>query len=98
MTHAKFHATPEELATIKKITDRLATLRKEKYTDDQHWRMNLIACNTNGTPMDFDKLLHAPDFDFIHDLYGIEKHLDKETGKLTGYFLPRCAKPKEAQE
>ena len=38
-----------------------------------------------------EELLGAPDFDFIHDVGGIARHLDHETLKLGGCFLPRFA-------
>lgn len=54
--------------------------------------MDLAAVNANGCPLDFQKLLDFPDFDFAHDLYGIRKHLDRVTGGLVGCFVPRCAR------
>lgn len=54
-------------------------------------RMDLIATHANGNPMDFAKLLAADDFNLAHDVLGIERHLDRQTGKLTNFFLPRCS-------
>lgn len=53
--------------------------------------MDLMAADgVNGNPpIDFDRLLAADEFNFIHDVCGITRHLDRETGKLTGCFLPR---------
>lgn len=56
--------------------------------------MDLCATHANGCPMDFAKLLAADDFNFAHDIYGIRRHIDRTTGKLTRCFLPRCHKPK----
>jgi hypothetical protein len=58
--------------------------------------MDLTATHANGCPMDFNKLLTAPDFDFVHDITGIQRHIDRETGKLGNCFLPRFAKPEVA--
>ncbi len=43
-------------------------------------------------PLDGEKLLHFPDFDFWHDIAGITRHLDRDRGVLTDFFVPRCAK------
>lgn len=44
--------------------------------------------------LDMEKLLHAPELDFTHDIHGIMRHMDRSTypGKLTDCFLPRCIK------
>ena len=42
-------------------------------------------------PLDFNKLLAFPDFDFAHDMRGMINHADGE-GVLRDCFLPRCAK------
>jgi hypothetical protein len=55
--------------------------------------MDLEACHCNGMPLDFDKLLAFPDFDFAHDVFGIRRHINRETGKIEDCFVPRCAKP-----
>lgn len=51
--------------------------------------MDLTATHANGCPMDFDRLLAADDFNLMHDVGGIARHLYRETGKLVGGFLPR---------
>ena len=53
--------------------------------------MDLTACHANGTPLDLEKLLAFPDADFLHDLGGISRHMDKKTGRLGDCFVPRCA-------
>lgn len=42
-------------------------------------------------PLDFEQLLTASNFDFNHDIAGIRHHLNRDTGKLMDYFVPRCA-------
>lgn len=63
------------------------------YPDNQRTLiMDLNACHANGCPLDFKGLLDAPIQDLSHDIYGIRKAIDRETGKLTeDVFLPRCA-------
>jgi hypothetical protein len=53
--------------------------------------MDIEAANV-GTPLDFDKWLAFPDFDFAHDFNGIRAHIDRTSGDIADCFLPRCAK------
>ena len=58
-------------------------------------RINLVmdlcaADGVNGNnPLDWDRLLSADDFNFMHDVAGICRHMNRETGELGGCFLPR---------
>lgn len=54
-------------------------------------RMDLLAVHNNCCPLDFVKLLKGRDEDFAHDIAGIGRHLNRETGKLEDCFIPRCA-------
>lgn len=53
--------------------------------------MCITACHLNGCRLDLAKLLEADEFNFLHDVGGIVRHIDRETGKLRHHFLPRCA-------
>lgn len=94
-----FDVTREEFARIERILERakeLGLCRGPR--SGGHWyepltlMMDLEACHANGCPLDFDRLLSADDFNFTHDIAGIARHMDRETGKLTGCFLPRFAR------
>ena len=83
--------TPQE--DSKKISSIVKRAGKEiGITDILSLWIDLDAINSNGTPLDFDKLLGFDKFDFGHDIYGMISHLDRETGKLTGKFIPKCKK------
>ena len=41
--------------------------------------------------MDWEGLLKASEEDFYHDLDGIQRYLNRETGKLENCFFPRFA-------
>ena len=41
--------------------------------------------------INLDKLESFDAFNLLHDINGIRKNLDRETGILKGNFLPRCA-------
>ena len=53
--------------------------------------MDIIAVHANGCPLKLSELLTAPRFDFTHDVFGIRRHLNRETGQLQDCFLPRYA-------
>jgi hypothetical protein len=55
--------------------------------------MDLSATHANGCPLDFERLLAFPEFDYMHDIVGIHNHIHRGTGKLLHCFVPRCAKP-----
>jgi hypothetical protein len=56
-------------------------------------RTSLLMDLDSVPELDLDKLLHAPKFDFAHDICGIIRHMDRSSypGKLTNCFWPRCA-------
>jgi hypothetical protein len=51
--------------------------------------MDVAACHANGNRLDLKGLLSARDVDFAHDLFGIHRHLDRSTGRLKDFFVPR---------
>ena len=60
-------------------------------------QMDVIAVHANGCPLRLEALLGADDFNFLHDITGIDRHLNRETGKLEGFFLSRFAQPEDDQ-
>jgi hypothetical protein len=54
--------------------------------------MDLLAADgVNGNPpIDWDRLLAADYFNFMHDIGGICRHMNRETGVLGNCFVPRC--------
>ena len=59
--------------------------------------MDLIACHVNGCPLRLADLLKAKDVEFVHDIFGIRRNLNRETGKLERCFLPRYAQPSKSK-
>jgi hypothetical protein len=57
--------------------------------DLQDIEMDVTATHCNGNPLRLADLLAADDFNFMHDVSKIARHLDRETGKLTDCFSPR---------
>lgn len=95
MSQINWKTSDEERKIIRKVVDRISRLNKpaELTNEDKlNVTMTLTACHLNGNPLDFEKMLICDEFTLFHDLVGIEKHLNQETGKIERHFLPRCSK------
>jgi hypothetical protein len=75
-------------ALIRKIAARAA---KHLPVGALETSMDLAAVHANDIRLDLAELLAAPAFDFSHDIMGIRKNLNRDTGILMNCFLPRCA-------
>lgn len=90
--------TKEEVRTINAIAKRAVSVAS-KYTASHPGieyqlpdaAMDITACHLNGCPLKLDALLDADGFNFAHDVFGIRQHINRETGKLQDFFLPRYA-------
>ena len=71
--------------TLGSIANRAEQLTGHKKIN---FLLDLWAVKTN---IDWQRLLKADDFNFLHDVGGIHKHLDRATGKLKDGFVPRFA-------
>jgi len=83
-----WNATKEEMRAIAEIARRWVLETGDDFLSTQ---MDLEACHSNGCSLDFGKLAGFNDANFGHDLGGIRRYLDRETGALTDCFVPRCA-------
>jgi hypothetical protein len=93
MINVKFGLSKKNNKIIAEIVSKAVKVLPSDYDYEViDLQMDLDACHNNGTPLDFDKLLKAPTFDFVHDVVGIRRHMCRKTGKLQDSFLPRCAK------
>ncbi len=78
--------TKKDRAIVRKIAKRAAKLLGMEEINVQ---MDLEYMKQD---LDLQRLLDADDFNFSHDILGINKCLDHDTGKLKNCFLPRFAK------
>lgn len=87
-----FTATPAEREIIERIAKRAVALYR-KYgntdVDELDIQMDLEACHCNGCPLRLADMEQADNFNFMHDVTGINVHLNHDTGKLERCFLPR---------
>ncbi len=87
----QWNLNDEDFRHVRKIAKRMVTIADEMGddVDQQSCFMDIAACHLNGNPLKLEALLKADDFNFIHDAFGISKHLDRTTGGLLNHFLPR---------
>lgn len=90
-----FRASPEDRKLIDQIANRAVAYAKtlDIPYDKLTASMDITACHANGMPLDLSKLLAAADGDFGHDIFGIRRHINRDTGQIMDCFVPRCALP-----
>ncbi len=81
-----------ELKLISKISKR-AILELNFYNNQYVDLMMDIECAHIDCPMNLHTFINFDQENFAHDIYGIRKHLDRNTKELTDCFVPRCAIP-----
>lgn len=85
-----WNVSREEALTIMEIVARARSYWPD--TNGMELDMDITACHANGCPLDLRELAGAPKFDFAHDVCGIQRHINRQTGQLEGFFQPRYAK------
>jgi hypothetical protein len=58
--------------------------------------LDIVATHCNGNPLRLADLLGADDFNLLHDVSGIARHLNRDTGKLENFFRPRFSQREAA--
>ena len=85
--------TPDEHETVMMIANRAERL----YFDAGQPRDRLsiymdISAAHEACPLRLGELLDADDVNFAHDVGGIGRHLNRDTGQLLDCFVPRFAR------
>lgn len=93
-------APADEAKMIRDIAVRGVNLAKELgYTRDLLTMVtDITLCHLNGNPLDLVGLLEAENGDFGHDVFGIQRHIDRETGELLDCFCPRLSRREQEVE
>ena len=88
-----FKTSTEDFRLIEQIVDRAhARALKAGHDAKKHTLlMDVTTCHANGCPLRLADLLAADDFNLIHDVFGIARHIDRSTGRLGDCFVPRFA-------
>jgi len=88
-----FRVNGPDSDVITQIAERAAALDRKHNgrhaMGKTHHRMNITACHANGNPLRLNDLLAADDFNFAHDVFGIDRHINRLNGKLENFFSPR---------
>lgn len=94
----RFDISQKDSALVQQIVERAMQHPKRVLFDGDRMglTMDIEATHRNGNRLDLARLLAADDFNFWHDVAGIQGMLDRNTGKLTNFFVPRCSAPKKA--
>jgi hypothetical protein len=58
--------------------------------------MDITAVHANGCRLNLSELLHTDEANFGHDIFGIRRFLNRETGELRGFFTPRHSEKEAA--
>lgn len=92
MNEVKFATfTEDELVLVNEIVERAKA--KDLLLpglSDMDLRMDLSAVHYQ-CPLALVALAEASEFCFTHDILGIQRHMDRNDGKLKNHFLPRTA-------
>lgn len=80
--------TTEDAKLIREIAARAAKIAQ---CDPIDIGLSLMACIEGGCPLRLKEMLEADDFNLMHDVYGINAHLNRETYRLEDCFWPRFA-------
>ncbi len=86
-----FNVTRDDREIISKIAFRAVSFNATTSLLD--YEMDVTEVHANDCPLNLQGLLAADNFNFIHDVFGIGRHLDRETGELTDCFRPRFSLP-----
>lgn len=96
LTHEiSFKVSSNDVALIDAIVKRAMPLVKKYVVDSLSLTMDITAIHANGCPLMLADLLQSNDFGFSHDIYGILRHINRDTGQLEDCFRPRFAAREE---
>jgi hypothetical protein len=98
MTITNWEISKEDYTILIAVAER-ALFELTDYPDDKRTLvMDLTACHANGCPLYFKGLFAAPLLDFSHDICGIRDNINRDTGRLEGFFTPRYALANHAMQ
>jgi len=93
----RFDVSDKEFDLIDRVLDRCEAEDITLPCDRMEHAMDLSACISNGCPLDLERMLEWPNkFDLAHDIWGVNRHIDHNTGQLRDCFLPRFYKEMSA--
>lgn len=99
MTPVSFEVSADDGALISRIALRAARWARDHggFWSVLDASMDVTAAHANGCPLRLADLLDADDSNFAHDVFGIRRYIDRNTGHIVGGFWPRFAAPAHAE-
>ena len=91
MNIVNLRAGAADTAIISAIVDRVEDHYCLMTGERIGMEMDITATHLNGCPLMLSDLLTAPAGSFWHDIGGIQRHINRDTGALEDFFLPRYA-------
>jgi hypothetical protein len=88
-------ASSDDVQLIRAIVKRAARLRV--HSPQHRILLDLAACHANGCPLDLYGLLGSSEADFRHDVEGISRHINRETGQLDPREVFDCMSGKQSK-
>ena len=89
-----FNCDRSEHEAAREIAERAVRVARKAGVRDATFRdfwMDILGAHCNGCRLRLEELLQADDFNFAHDVFGIRRHLNRQTGEIGGCFVPRFA-------
>lgn len=89
-----FETSDDEYFAISDIVHRAAQIMDAATglkADKTELEMDITACHLNGCTLDLGRLMAADDFNLLHDVVGINRHINRDTAQLDNCFRPRFA-------
>ena len=84
------------IAIASRYCAALKALGLPPVTDRIGLEMDLTAAHANGNPLDLAAMLRGSRSDLLHDVAGIQRHIDRATGHLGNCFSPRFSQPERS--
>ena len=96
----KIRLFEEEWELIDAVLDRAEEIRllRDTAISRQAMKDALVIAYGNDPSIKLDVLRDCAEEDFWHDVWGIYANLNRATGKMRDFFVPRCCKSSGKQK
>ena len=86
-----FDLTTEDFRSVETIINRFERIAGPLGRERAGLIMDITACHNGACKLDLAAMAAGRDADLAHDVAGIYRHFNRETGELEGCFTPRHA-------
>lgn len=92
MHQHNFSLSETDFRRVETIVQRFERIAGALGRERQGVIMDITACHNGACALDLAAMANGADADLAHDVAGIYRHFDRETGELRDCFTPRYAK------